>query len=142
LNRPRVLLADDEPDFLAVSTRLLEPEFEILETLADGQRVLEEAPRLKPDVVVLDISMPLLNGIDAARQLRLAGCRAKIVFLTVHRDPDYVEAGFAAGAKGYVLKSRLVSDLRSALRDVLDGRSFVSPSILPEEHDQATVRTH
>jgi DNA-binding NarL/FixJ family response regulator len=130
LNRPRVLLADDEPDFLAVSTRLLEPDFEIVKAVDDGQQVVEETARLEPDLLVLDISMPVLNGIDAARRLRSAGSRVKIVFLTVHREPEYVEAGFAAGAGGYVIKSRLVSDLPLALREVLAGRSFVSPSIM------------
>jgi DNA-binding NarL/FixJ family response regulator len=123
-----VLLADDEPDFIVASARLLEPEFEVVKTVGDGQQVLEEAPRLEPDLLVLDISMPIFSGIEAARRLRSSGCQSKIVFLTVHRDPDYVEAGFAAGAKGYVLKSRLVSDLPLALREVLAGRPFVSPS--------------
>lgn len=129
MNRPRVLLADDEPGFIAASARLLEPEFEVVKTVGDGQQAVEEAPGLNPDLVVLDISMPALNGIEAARQLRSAGCQAKIVFLTVHREPEYVEAGFAAGASGYVLKSRLVSDLPLALREVLACRSFVSPLI-------------
>jgi DNA-binding NarL/FixJ family response regulator len=132
LDRPRILLADDEPDFLAVSARLLEPAFEVVKTVGDGQQVLEETARLEPDLLVLDISMPVLNGMDAARRLRSVGCRAKIVFLTVHREPEYIQAGFAAGARGYVIKSRLVSDLPLALREVLAGRSFVSPSIKEE----------
>jgi DNA-binding NarL/FixJ family response regulator len=138
LNRPRVLLADDEPDFIVASARLLEPEFDVVKTVGNGQQVLEEAPRFEPDLLVLDISMPMLNGIDAARRLRSAGCRAQFVFLTVHREPEYVEAGFAAGAKGYVLKSRLVSDLPLALKEVLAGRSFVSPSILREQAGQTS----
>ena len=140
MNRPRVVLADDEPGFVAASTRLLEPEFEIVKTFSDGQQLLEEAPHLEPDVLVLDISMPILNGIDAARRLRSAGCSAKVVFLTVHREPEYVEAGFTAGAEGYVLKSQLVSDLPLALREVLAGRSFVSPSILRDETDKVSSR--
>jgi DNA-binding NarL/FixJ family response regulator len=139
VNRPRVLLADDEPDFLTVSTRLLEPEYEIVQSVGDGQRVLEEVRRLEPDLVVLDISMPVFNGIDSARRLRSAGCRAKIVFLTVHRDLEYVEAAFGAGASGYVIKSRLVSDLPLALREVLAGHSFVSPSISRGPADQVSV---
>jgi DNA-binding NarL/FixJ family response regulator len=129
LKRPRVLLADDEPDFLAVSTRLLEPEFDVVKAVEDGKQMLDAAPSLNPDLVVLDISMPVLNGIEAARQLRSLGCQARIVFLTVHRDPEYVQAAFAVGASGYVIKSRLVSDLRPALREVLAGRSYVSPSM-------------
>lgn len=82
--------------------------------------------------MVLDISMPVLNGIEAARQLKAAGAWAKVVFLTVHRDLDYVLAALAAGAQGYVVKSRPASDLLLALREALAGRSFVSPSISPE----------
>jgi DNA-binding NarL/FixJ family response regulator len=132
LDRARVLLADDHQDFLAAAARLLEPEFEVVQTVGDGQRLVDEAARLEPDVLVLDISMPVLNGIEAARQLRGAGSRAKIVFLTVHQDPDYVRGALAAGALGYVVKSRLASDLPLALREALAGRSFVSPSISQE----------
>jgi DNA-binding NarL/FixJ family response regulator len=129
LDRPRVLLADDEPDFLAVFARLLEPEFEVVKAVGDGRQLLEESSRLKPDLLVLDISMPVLNGIEATRQLRSAGCPAKVILVTVHCDPEYVQAGFAAGATGYVIKSRLVTDLPLALREVLAGRCFISPSI-------------
>jgi DNA-binding NarL/FixJ family response regulator len=123
------LLADDHEDFLAVAARLLAEEFEVVNKVGDGQALLGEAARLEPDVLVLDISMPVLSGIEAARRLQAAGCRARIIFLTVHDDPDYVRAAFAAGALGYVVKCRLASDLLFALREVLAGRSFVSPSI-------------
>jgi DNA-binding NarL/FixJ family response regulator len=129
LDRVRVLLADDHEDFLAVATRLLEPEFTVVKTVVDGQALLDEAARLEPDVLVVDISMPVLDGLAAARQLQAAGSRAKIVFLTLHQDPDYVRAALAAGALGYVVKCRLVSDLPLALREALAGRSFVSPTI-------------
>ena len=129
LYRARVLLADDHKDFLAVAARLLQPEFEVVKTVGDGQALLEEAARLKPDILVVDISMPLLNGIEAARQLRAAGSSAKIVFLTVHQDPEYVYAAIAAGAQGYVAKCQLATDLLLALREALGGRSFISPSI-------------
>jgi DNA-binding NarL/FixJ family response regulator len=129
LDRVRVLLADDHKDFLAAAARLLQPEFEVVKTVGDGQALLEEAARLKPDIVVLDISMPLLNGIEAARQLRAADSTAKIIFLTVHRDPEYVHAAQAAGAQGYVIKCQLASDLLLALREALAGRCFTSPSI-------------
>ena len=129
MSRARVLLADDHEEFLAVEARLLEPEFEVVTTARDGRVALEEAARLGPDVLILDISMPGLNGIEAARHLRAAGCRAKIVFLTVHGDPDYVRAGLAAGATAYVVKSRLAADLVPALTEALAGRSFVSPCI-------------
>jgi DNA-binding NarL/FixJ family response regulator len=129
LGRPRVLLADDHADFLAAAAGVLEPEFEIVATVADGPAVLGEASRLHPDLLVLDIGMPVLNGIEAARRLRAAGSQARIVFLTVHDDGDYVRAALAASALGYVVKSRLASDLSLAVREALAGRSFVSPCI-------------
>ena len=129
-----MVLADDEPGIIAASVRMLEPEFDVVKAVGDGKQLLDEAPGLKPDLVVLDISMPVLNGIETARQLRSLGCQAKIIILTVHPDPEYVQAAFAAGASGYVIKSRLVSDLPLALREVLAGRSFVSPT---DSRDQA-----
>ena len=131
MQRPRVnvLLADDHADFLATVARHLEPHFEVIKTVGNGQALLDEPARLEPDVVVLDISMPVLNGIEAARKLRATGSPARVVFLTVHSDPDYVRAAFGTGALGYVLKSELASDLLPCLREALDGRSFVSPSI-------------
>jgi DNA-binding NarL/FixJ family response regulator len=125
----RVLLADDHQSFLAVAKRLLEPEFEVVKTVDNGEALIDEAARLTPDVIVLDISMPKLNGIEAARQLRAAGCTAKLVFLTVHEDLDYIRGALAAGGHGYVVKPRLASDLLPALREVLAGDSFVSPTI-------------
>jgi CheY-like chemotaxis protein len=135
LNRARVLLADDHKDFLAAAARLLQPEFEVVKTVGNGQSLLEEAARLEPDVLVVDISMPVLNGLEAARQLRAAGSRAKIVFLSAHRDPDYVRAALAAGAQGYVIKCQLATDLLLALREALADRSFVSPSITLEHEE-------
>jgi len=129
LSRARVLLADDHEEFLAVEVQLLEPEFEVVTTASDGREALEKAARFSPDVVILDISMSKMDGIETARHLRAVGAKAKIVFLTVHGDPDYVRAGLDAGATGYVVKSRLASDLVLALREALAGRSFVSPSV-------------
>jgi DNA-binding NarL/FixJ family response regulator len=129
LERVRVLLADDHPEFLRATVCLLEPEFEVVGTVGDGQTLLDEAARQEPDLLVLDISMPVLNGIEAARRLKAVGSRAKIVFLTVHEDPDYVRAALAVGAQGYVVKSRLACDLPLASREALAGRSFVSPLI-------------
>jgi DNA-binding NarL/FixJ family response regulator len=125
----RLLLADDHPQFLEIVARHLKPHFDVIRTVANGQAMLEEAARLEPDVVVLDISMPVLNGIDATRKLRAAGSRAKIVFLTVHADQDYVRAALGAGAVGYVLKSELASDLLACLRHADETGPFVSPAI-------------
>jgi DNA-binding NarL/FixJ family response regulator len=129
LDRVRVLLADDHEDFLKAATRLLEPDFEVVKTVGDGQALLDEAVRLRPDVLIVDIAMPVMDGIEAVRQLKAAGSRAVIVFLTMHQDPDYVRAALAAGALGYVVKCRLVSDLPLALSEALAGRPFVSPAL-------------
>jgi DNA-binding NarL/FixJ family response regulator len=129
IDRASVLLADDHEEFLAAVVRHLQPHFEIVRTVGNGQRLLDEAARLEPDVIVLDISMPVMNGIEAARRLKGAGSPAKIVFLTVHADPDYVRAALGSGALGYVLKSELASDLLPCLREALLDHSFVSPSI-------------
>jgi DNA-binding NarL/FixJ family response regulator len=124
----RILLADDHPEFLGVVARHLQPHFDVVRAVGNGQAMLDEAARLDPDVVVLDISMPVLNGIEAARKLRATGSRAKIVFLTVHADQDYVRAAIGAGAVGYVLKSELASDLLTCLRHA-EAAPFVSPAI-------------
>lgn len=129
MSRARLLLADDHEEFLAVEARLLEPEFEVVTTARDGREVLQEVGRLGPDIAILDISMPVMDGIQTARRLRASGSPTKIIFMTIHKDQDYVHAALAAGALGYVVKSQLATDLLPALREVLAGRSFVSPSI-------------
>ncbi len=129
MNRPRVLLADDHLMMREKVTWLLESEFDIIGAVPDGEALLKEATELDPDIVILDISMPGLPGIEAARRLRKAGSHAKIVFLTVHEDPDFVRESLWAGALGYVVKRRLVSDLLIAMREVLEGRLFVSPPV-------------
>ena len=128
-DRPSILLADDHAEFLAAVVRHLEPHFDIVRTVGNGQMLLDAAARLAPDVIVLDISMPVMNGIEAARRLKAAGSSAKIVFLTVHADQDYVRAALGSGALGYVLKSELASDLLPCLREALLDHSYVSPSI-------------
>lgn len=137
MERTRVILADDHEDFLRLATRLLEPEFDVVKTVAEGQELIDESARLNPDLLVVDISMPAMTGIEAAKHLRRAGSSAKIVFLTVHADPDYVRAAFGAGAQGYVVKSRLASDLPSALREVMVGKTFISPTISMEDAIEA-----
>jgi DNA-binding NarL/FixJ family response regulator len=124
-----VLLADDHDAVLTVAARLLGQEFEVVRAVRDGQAVLEAAAKLRPDVVVLDIAMPVLSGLEAARRLQADGGAAKVVFLTVYEDPDYLRAARAAGALGYVVKDRLASDLPVAVREALAGRPFVSPSL-------------
>ena len=129
LQRSRVLLADDHPAYLQRVVRLLEQDYEIAGTVGDGQALVEEATRLMPDLIVADISMPKLNGIEAVRQLKCAGCIAKVIFLTVHEDPDFVEECLHAGALAYIVKSRLASDLVPALQMVVINRKYVSPTV-------------
>lgn len=126
----RVLLADDSPSMLQAARRILEPEFQVVGTVDDGQAVLEATKSLKPDVLILDISMGIMNGLEAARLLRRIGSTAKIVFLTVHNDQDFVEEAFSAGAVGYVIKPRLGTDLLIAVREALMGHTFVSPDLV------------
>ena len=140
--RARILLADDHKGMRDRAVRLLEPEFEVIGAVGDGCALLEAAAQMKPDVFVLDISMPGVSGIKAAAQLRDSGSTAKIIFLTVHEDPDFVQAALDAGASGYVLKSRMASDLRSAVKGAMAGRLFISPSCAIatqiEQHDEAS----
>lgn len=126
----RVLLADDSPSMLQAARRILEPEFEVVGTVDDGQAVLEATKSLNPDVLVLDISMGVMSGLEAARLLRRIGSTAKIVFLTVHNDQDFVDEAFSAGAIGYVIKPRLGTDLLVAVREALIGHRFVSPDLV------------
>ena len=130
MERPRILLADDHAEFLAVVARLIEPEFEVIQTFDNGQSLVDSVKTLAPDLVLLDITMPGLSGIDAARQLQAAGSRPKVVFLTVNADPDYLRSALAAGALGYVVKDRLATDLVTALKEAVAGRRFISPSLV------------
>ena len=126
----RVLLADDSPSMLQEARRILEPEFHVVGTVDDGEAVLEATQTLKPDVLILDISMGVMNGLEAARLLTRIGSKAKIVFLTVHNDQDFVEEAFSAGAVGYVIKPRLGTDLPIAVREALMGHTFISPDLI------------
>ncbi len=127
MKRVRILLADDHTEMLKRVVHLLQSEFEVVGAVNDGQALLEAASKLRPDVVVLDISMPVMNGLEAADRLRKAGSRAKVVFLTVHEEPDFVHESRAKGVLGYVVKPRLTSDLVPAIKEALANRSFVSP---------------
>jgi PAS domain S-box-containing protein len=126
MGRPRVLLADDQPEILEMVAQLLEGQCEIVAKVENGESMLEAVARLDPDLVVLDISMPVLNGIEAAWRLKESGSRTKVIFLTVAEDPGFVEAAFSAGALGYVLKPHLASDVVPAVREVLQGHVFAS----------------
>ncbi len=125
----RLLLADDHPAILRKVADLLADEYEIVGSVSDGQALVDAAAERQPDVILLDISMPLMNGIEAAEQLVQRGTRAKIVFLTVHDDPDFVRAALATGASGYILKSHIATDLIPAIREALLGHRFVTPGL-------------
>jgi DNA-binding NarL/FixJ family response regulator len=124
-----VFLADDNVDMLADLRDELTGQFIISGTAANGQDALRDVLRCGPDVLVLDITMPLLNGLQVAEQLRSSNCRTKILFLTIHEEPEYISAAFSAGACGYVSKRHLASDLIRAIREVFEGREFLSPAL-------------
>lgn len=126
----RVLLADDHAEIMTQTRIVLDGEFEIVGSVANGVDLIKAAAQLDPDVIVLDITMPGLNGIEAAWRLKHSGCRAKLVFLTVHEDPDYVRAALQAGGAAYVIKARLASDLITAIHEALARNCFVSPTLV------------
>jgi DNA-binding NarL/FixJ family response regulator len=127
--RPRVLLADDHTMLLEAFQRLLAPTCNVVGAVADGRALLEAAPRLKPDVIVLDISMPLLNGMDACRQLQPRLPKTKWVFLTVNEDPDMAVEAFRLGGLGYLLKSSAASELFLAIEKAMRGEPYITPQL-------------
>ncbi len=129
MRKPRVLLADDHKIVAEGLKSLLEPEFELIAIVEDGKALVAAAVESHPDVIIADISMPLMNGIDAARQIRNKDRRSRIIFLTMHADIDYAVSAFEAGASGYVLKQAASSELIMALNEVLKGRTYVTPLI-------------
>lgn len=135
MSRARILLADDHKEMRDRVVRVLEKEFEMLATVADGQALLEAASELKPDLCLLDISMPVVNGFEVANRLKKNGSKAKIVFLSIHEDHDFVRAAFDAGASAYVIKRRMASDLLMAVRAVLAGRTFTSSMVVASESE-------
>ncbi len=127
--RPRVLLADDHSLMLAGLRRLVEETCDVVGAVEDGRALVEAVQQLEPDLVVLDISMPLLNGIDAARQIRKLRPSAKLIFLTMHTSPSYVTEAFHVGASGYLLKRSAPMELPLAIEAVLKGQQYLTPSI-------------
>jgi len=125
----RVLLADDHTFLLDACRKMLEPDFEVPAVFADGRALLEGAPALKPDVIVLDIGMPLLNGLDAGRELKKRIPGVKLVFLTMYPDADLAREAMRAGASAYLLKTSAASELVKAIQESVKGRSYTTPSI-------------
>ena len=134
MNKVRILLADDHPQFLEIVERLLRPTFEIVGIVGDGHALFETGLNSKPDVIVTDISMPVMNGIEAVDELRKANCTSKVIFLTVHSDPDFVRACLAIGALGYIFKPRVAIDLLAAIREALAGHLFISRFDIEESY--------
>ena len=129
VDRIRVVLADDHREVIAKIRGVLGDEFEIIEAAENGHQAVTAVLALDPDVFVTDISMPVLNGLQAARSIQKTNSRVKIIFLTIHEDRDFIAAAFSAGATGYVTKRRLSTDLVVAIQEALKGRAFVSNSI-------------
>lgn len=129
MDRKRILIADDHKIIVEGLRSLLEGDYDLVGTAENGRELLKLAKKLQPDVIVVDITMPLLNGIDAVAQLREAGCTAKIIFLTMHNDPPYAARAFDAGASGFVLKHSAPSELLTAIEKALEGGTFISPMI-------------
>lgn len=129
MGRPGILLADDHTLVVEAFKRLLEPEFEIVGTVADGRALLATAPECKPDVIVLDIGMPELSGIEAGGELKKLLPRTKLIVLTVNEDPEIAREALRHWASGYLLKKSAGSELVTAIREALRGRSYVTPSV-------------
>ena len=125
--KPRILLADDHRIVAEGLRSLIEPEFELIGTVEDGRALVVAANELKPDVIIVDISMPLLNGIEAVHQIRKTNKEVRIIFLTMHPDVSYVASAFEEGALGYVLKHSAPAELNKAIRNVLRGKKYVTP---------------
>lgn len=129
MSRTRLLVAESHAGMRERIVQMLEHDFDVVGVVGDGLAFLEAASRMKPNVCLVDISMPSLSGIEAAIQLKEGGSDAKVVFLTLYEDPDYLRAALATGASGYVLKSRMTTDLVIAIKEAMAGRLFVSPSV-------------
>ena len=129
MTRPRILMADDHSLVLAGLRKLVEAEGEVVGTVEDGRALVEEAQKLRPDIILLDISMPLLNGLDAARQLTKLVPESKLVFLTMHAAPTYATEAFKAGASAYLIKRSAASELKQAIQAVTRGQHYMTPLI-------------
>jgi DNA-binding NarL/FixJ family response regulator len=136
MKRTRILLADDHALMLEGIRSVLEPHHEIVGTATDGRALVDAVLRLHPDLIILDVTMPLLNGIDAAARIKNALPAVKLLFVTMHANPAYLEAALSAGATGYVLKSAAREELLDAIEAVLSGRIYVTPSLSGERLEQ------
>jgi DNA-binding NarL/FixJ family response regulator len=133
--RPTIMIADDHTFVADACKSLLEPEFDVVATVGDGRALVRIAANLKPQVIIVDIGMPLLNGLDAGYQIKELLSSVKLVFLTMNTDPALAAEAFRRGASGYLLKTSTAAELTTAVRDVLQGRSYLSPAIAKEAVD-------
>jgi DNA-binding NarL/FixJ family response regulator len=127
--KPTLLLADDHVVFIEGLRRILEPEFDVLASVQDGRTMVSEALKLNPDVILADISMPLLNGLEAVRQVLKAGSKAKVIFLTMFADPIYASEALEAGASGYLVKQSASREVFKAIETVLKGQVYMTPLV-------------
>jgi DNA-binding NarL/FixJ family response regulator len=135
VSKARLVIADDHSIVLQAYRQLLEPEYTVVGTASNGQELLAIAPQLAPDIILLDISMPTLNGLDVARQLKAAVPHAKLIFVTMMSEPFYISQAFAMGASAYVLKQSASTELLSALSAALRNQRYVSPQLSLEVQD-------
>lgn len=143
MKKIRILLADDHNMVIEAIKNLLEPEFEVIDTVSDGRSLVSRAIALNPDVIVMDISMPLLNGLEAGRQLKAALPKVKFIYLTMNQDQDIIAEAFQIGAMGFLVKHCAYSELRNAIRQSLVGRFYVTPLVSKDtvpSHFQAPLR--
>jgi DNA-binding NarL/FixJ family response regulator len=138
MRRPRILLADDHVLMAEALKHLLQADFDVVGTVSDGRALLKAAAELHPELVVVDIGMPLLNGLDAGEQLKALRPDLKVIYLTQNRDPRYAVEAFRRKASGYLLKDSAASELRTAIREALLGRTYVSPLIAAGMLDHAS----
>ncbi len=133
--RPTIMIADDHTFVADACKNLLEPEFDVVATVGDGRALVRVAANLKPQVVIVDIGMPLLNGLDAGCQVKELLGSVKLLFLTMNTDPSLAAEAFRRGASGYLLKTGTAAELIAAVREVLRGRSYLSPAVAKEAVD-------
>ena len=128
-NRAKIALADDNEEMLYILKEILEPEFEVVAAVRNGSVLLKAVKNFQPNVVIVDINMPEMSGLEATRRILDDNNKARIILLTAHKDRSIVEKGFLAGAKGFVLKLTADEDLVDAIHEVINGNSYISPSI-------------
>jgi len=134
-NRPKVIVADDHTLVAEACKKLLDAEYDVVATVGDGRALVRAAAALKPQVIIVDISMPLLNGLDAGQQIKKLVPSVKLVYLTMNQDADLAAEAFRYGASGYLLKTCAASELTTAVHEVLKGKSYLSPAIAKDTVD-------